>query len=316
MYDLYDYSQMIAFPERVAKFTQAIAASRPEGAVVCDLGTGFGYFAIVAAKLGARRVYAIEPNDAIGLGPALAADNGVADRIEFIQGLSTAVELPEKVDILVSDLRASMPYHGAHLRAIADARKRFLAPGGRQIPGRDTLRCTVATHPGIHMQSIEPWKGAVPVEIALGRLSDELAGRSCRGNFRPEHVLPELQTLRLLDYHQIEMEDLKVTHSWQVRQEAKGYGFCLFFDSELAPGVAFSGAPGQSKLPYGHFYLPWRQPLHLRPEQWITLELSAVFRNDDYDWTWSVEVADDDRQEVSFDRRKQPVEEGAETCPK
>jgi hypothetical protein len=39
-------------------------------------------------------VYAIEPDDVIELAREIAADNGFGERIEFIQAISTEVELP------------------------------------------------------------------------------------------------------------------------------------------------------------------------------------------------------------------------------
>ena len=61
----------------------------------------------------------------------IAAANGFADRIDFFQELSTEVELPERADVIVSDLRGVLPAYQHHIGAIADARERLLAPGGR-----------------------------------------------------------------------------------------------------------------------------------------------------------------------------------------
>ena len=75
------------------------------GSVVMDLGCGPGVFAVLACKLGARRVYAVEPENVIGLAREIAAANGCADRIEFFDKLSTEITLPEPADVIISDLR-------------------------------------------------------------------------------------------------------------------------------------------------------------------------------------------------------------------
>ena len=46
---------------------------------------------------------------ASNLAAELAAAHGFADRVETIQALSTEIELPEKADILVSDIRGVLP---------------------------------------------------------------------------------------------------------------------------------------------------------------------------------------------------------------
>src|SRR3954469_11620903 len=89
------YGHMVADHSRVDAYARALEASVRPGCTVLDLGTGTGIFALVAARLGARRVYAVEPSDAIATAARLARANGVAERIEFIQGFSTEITLPE-----------------------------------------------------------------------------------------------------------------------------------------------------------------------------------------------------------------------------
>ena len=96
--------------EKLAKFP-------PKTAVVCDLGTGpYLLFAKAAAAAGARKVYAIEAvpgsqNKAREeLAQLEAADNSGVEPgvIELVCGFSTDVELPEKVDILISEIAGSI----------------------------------------------------------------------------------------------------------------------------------------------------------------------------------------------------------------
>ena len=68
-------------------FIRRCAQTIKPGSVVVDMGTGTGIFALLACRLGARRVYAIEPDDAIQVAKEIAAANGCADRIEFMQAI-------------------------------------------------------------------------------------------------------------------------------------------------------------------------------------------------------------------------------------
>src|SRR5690606_1590329 len=109
MYDVYDYGRMIADDIRMRAYAEAMRRTIRRGSVVLDLGTGTGICALLACQLGARRVFAVDSNDAIRLAHRIAEDNGFADRIEFYQQSSIDLELPEPVDTIVSDLRGSMP---------------------------------------------------------------------------------------------------------------------------------------------------------------------------------------------------------------
>ena len=105
-----------------------------------DLGAGAtAFFAILACRFGARRVFAIEVDDAIAVARQVAAVNGCGERIEFMQGDSKTITLPECADIILSDLHGVLPLHDDAIVTLIDARARLLAPGGRLIPARETL---------------------------------------------------------------------------------------------------------------------------------------------------------------------------------
>src|SRR5262245_46851914 len=139
MYSLFGYAQMIADRVRTDAYASALRRVLRPGGVCLDLGTGTGFFAVLACRLGARKVIAVEPNDAIHVARQVAAANGCAERITFIQDLSTRVQLTERADVIVSDLRGILPMMGHHLPNLIDARSRLLAPGGALIPQSDTL---------------------------------------------------------------------------------------------------------------------------------------------------------------------------------
>ena len=110
LYGLRDYGGMIADEVRMSAHRAALARVVRPGSVVVDLGAGIGIMSLIACQLGARRVYAIEPNDLAEVARQLAGANGFADRIQVIQDLSHRVHLPEPADVLVSDLRGKLPF--------------------------------------------------------------------------------------------------------------------------------------------------------------------------------------------------------------
>lgn len=71
--------------------------------VVLDVGTGTGILAMFAVQAGARKVYAVEASDSAVMARLLVEANGFADKIEVIQAKLEDVELPEKVDIIISE---------------------------------------------------------------------------------------------------------------------------------------------------------------------------------------------------------------------
>src|SRR5436853_7331941 len=100
---LYEHRCYLADEARVSAFRQAIAQVVRPGDVVLDLGAGTGILGLMACRAGAKRVYAVDEGPIIGLAHEVAAANGFQDRITHVKGLSTRVELPERVDVVLAD---------------------------------------------------------------------------------------------------------------------------------------------------------------------------------------------------------------------
>lgn len=62
------------------------------------------------------------------------AANGLADRITLIEGMSTQIELPERADVLVSELIGDEPLSEQIQEVTRDAIARLLKPDARMIP--------------------------------------------------------------------------------------------------------------------------------------------------------------------------------------
>jgi protein arginine N-methyltransferase 1 len=158
MYSLDSYGAMIADRVRMEAYAEALRKTVRHGSIVVEIGTGPGIFAVLACQLGASKVYAIEPDGIIQVAREVAVANHCSDRIEFIENISTKVNLPVRADVIVSDLRGVLPFFQQHIPSVADARHRFLAPGGTLIPGKDEVWAAVVSAPGPYGKIVDPWE--------------------------------------------------------------------------------------------------------------------------------------------------------------
>jgi protein arginine N-methyltransferase 1 len=284
-----DHWKMMADHVRGAAYEDALRAAVSPGAVVLDIGTGTGAFALLACVLGASRVYAVEHDESIEVARQLAATNGLSERIEFIRGFSTEISLPESVDVIVSDLRGVLPLHGRHLTSIADARRRFLRPGGILIPQRDTIWASVVEAPDLYHQLVTPWEhdshGLVfdaARQLAVNRWS--------KVRITPDQLLADAGHWATVDYERVESPHVGGEVSFVIRRHGIGHGWCLWFDATLLGQLGFSGAPGGRDLIYGNGFFPWAEPVELNPQDVVSLSLSANLVGDDYVWRWGTTV--------------------------
>lgn len=120
----------------------ALLARRAPGARVLEVGCGGGLLSCVAARLGARRVYAVEPTPMVETARALVAENGLGDVVEVLEGRVEDL-VPRPVDLAFSELLNADPFSEGVLPAM-DAARPWLAPGGRLGPRRLTVWAALA----------------------------------------------------------------------------------------------------------------------------------------------------------------------------
>ena len=116
-YSLSGYASMLSDPIRVEAYEAALREAITPGCTVLEIGTGPGFFAVLACRMGAGLVHAVEPDDTIEVARELAEANGVADRIVFHQEMSTRVDIDDPADVLFSDLRGVLPLDEFHVPA-------------------------------------------------------------------------------------------------------------------------------------------------------------------------------------------------------
>ena len=85
MYSVLDYGLMASDGVRMSAYARAIERAVKPGSVVLDLGSGTGTCALLAARAGARHVYAIDFNPAIWVARDLAKENGFAAHAAVVQ---------------------------------------------------------------------------------------------------------------------------------------------------------------------------------------------------------------------------------------
>eukprot|EP00906_Rhabdomonas_costata_P020324 RCo029558 len=126
---------------RTGTYHQAILGNRAafEGKVVMDVGCGTGVLALFAAMAGARKVYAVEASGMAGAAEKMVAHNRYSHIVTVVRGKIEEVEIPERVDVLVSEPLGFWLLNEQMLQSYVAARDRFLKPGGKMFPCHSKL---------------------------------------------------------------------------------------------------------------------------------------------------------------------------------
>jgi protein arginine N-methyltransferase 1 len=280
---------MVADEVRTRAYARALERTVRPDTVVLDIGTGTGIFALLACRYGARRVFAVDPSDSIEVARQVARDNALEDRIEFIHAMSTAIELPERADVIVCDLRGILPLFQHSVAAIIDARSRHLGPGGSMIPLRDVLYAAPASAPAQFGSLTAQWQ-----EDALGfdlgsanRLILNSFGKACCGSV---DLVGTPSAVGTVDYPTITQARFAGGATFVATRDATAHGWVVWFDTLLAEGVELTNAPGNAALIYGQAFFPWERPVQVRSGDPLSLRLRADVVGDGYLWSWESEI--------------------------
>lgn len=288
MYSLDQFAAMFADRVRMDAYSAAIEASVRPGDTVVDLGCGPGIFALLACKAGARRVFAIDLNEVVEFGRHLAAVNGFSECIHFLRGDSRQIHLPERANLIISDIRGVLPLFSHAVGTLEDARLRFLAPGGRLLPSRDILIAALVELPDHYRQITGSWKSIPRLDLSSGL--PLVLNAIYRHQLKPEHLASEPHSWHVLDYTAGAKAAAQASVEFVSNRAAALHGIGLWFETQLLDGIGYSTAPRNGETVYGHIFLPWLQPVSLRQGETCFVDLKAHLVGKDYVWQWETRV--------------------------
>jgi predicted RNA methylase len=289
MYSVGNYGDMIADRVRTKAYLEALERAIEPGCTVLDVGTGTGFFAMMACKFGAGKVYAVETSEVIEVARQSAKINGFGDRIEFVNKTSRKVTLDKLANVIIADLRGPLPFNGKHLPDINDIRERLLAPGGRLIPRRDTVWAAPVQAPEEYRLYVEIWEDK-QFELDLSTEKRIVLNSWSREKIKEDQLLAKPGQFAEINYHAELDANARADLEWKVTRDGTVHGMVLWFDTELVPGVGFSNGPAEPDLIYGKAFFPWLEPVELNAGDDIRAFVDARLVGDDYVWRWNTEV--------------------------
>jgi hypothetical protein len=285
---LEEHRHYLADRARIEKYAAAIAHGVRPGDVVIDLGAGTGILGLMALRAGAQRVYAIDASPALELARAVAAANGVADRVVFVRERSTRARLPEMADVVVGDQLGAFGYGAGVLEYFSDARVRLLKPGGRVIPSRLTFvvapvsseacraRVSWWSRPvaGVSMAPIHGIAAASSHAVALG--SVDLVGPPAGGGSVACDENPPL---------------LRIAASTSAQRDTAIDGIGAWFEADLGGGIMMTNGPlDANRIDREQLFYPLARPLDARSGDRV--DITITIRPGDPVARWSVTVVD------------------------
>jgi hypothetical protein len=240
-------------------------------------------------KAGASRVHAIERTPAIRWARLVAEKNGFSDRIVFHDQDSRSCNLPEKVNVVVSELIGHIAFEEGMVESLFDAKERFLIPEGFIMPERVELTVALVEEDEIYPECIECWE---PIEeIDYSPMREEAVKARYLTALSNRNLLSKPKVFFTVDFQKGGMPNLQGSHSFEVCRSGKMNGIALWFDALLAPGVSLSSGPW-TRTHWKQCFAPIETPLAVSDGDNILVEIDMKLRtkeDDSFNFIFQIE---------------------------
>jgi protein arginine N-methyltransferase 1 len=274
---------------RVAAFVRAVSSVVKSGQTVLDLAAGSGIMGLLACRAGAGRVYSIEMGGMVAVAREVARANAFGDRIVFIKGHSTHVDLPEKVDVVVADQIGNFGFNAGVIEYFADARRRFLKPEGVTIPLRMDLVLAPVEAPDFYGQ-VEFWNTS-PAGFDFRSTRVMAANTGYQVNLPAESVCGDAVVIASVDLNHATTEPFHGEATAMIRRSGTMHGLGGWFTAELAAGIFMTNSPlSPERIERRQVYFPIDRAVQV--VEGDSVQLRMTVRPADSIVNWNVDVLD------------------------
>lgn len=289
---------------RTGTYQNAITQNKAnfKNKVVLDVGTGTGILAFFAIQAGAKKVYAVEASNMYDSAAKLVKHNKMEDRIIVLKGKVEEVDIPEKVDVVISEPMGFLLVHERMLESYMAARDRFLKPGGLMFPSVGTIFVAPFSDDTLYQEQLAKvtwWQNTnfygVDVSGLEGSAKNDHFSQPVVGYFDPAILLAETTATHTIDFGRDKvstLNDIEIPFSFLISRTAILHGIACWFD------VSFNGSTSIVRLstaphaPGTHWYqcrLLLQDPIAVNATQEVEGSLKLV-ANDHFSYTVTVTV--------------------------
>lgn len=204
--------------------------------VVLDVGAGTGILSLFAARVGAKRVFAVEASDMAKSCEEIVKINKLDKVVIVVNELVENVELPvAKVDIILSEWMGFYLLHESMLDSVLFARDKWLAEDGLMVPSHAVIYTVPVNMNDYCLEHFEYWNDVYGFDLS------PLANMSVQNTLQQpvietidtKQTLSEPKVLADFDLKQVksaEVQDMEEKFSFEMNSQSVLHGFAFWFE--------------------------------------------------------------------------------------
>lgn len=279
------HAAMLFDADRNAKLAKAISECVHPGDTVIDLGAGTGLLSMIAARAGARKVYAIEMTRFAGVAERLVQMNGLQKIVKVVHAKSFDFAPPEQADVLLCETLGIAGFDEGLRRTLCDARDRMLRQDGRILPKAVTL---VA----VPVEFASPFSGVAVSDTIHGfdfsPVADLTRRLYQRAHIEESSEIADRQSLCSEDCARMAPTRVRAIRArYVVRRPAAFTGYALWFEAALSELTKLSSRSPSATNHWGQVFLPSPETTRVMKGDELLLDLRLDDTASLFGLTWS-----------------------------
>lgn len=284
------YLDLLKDKTRIETFRKAIFQSVKPCDSVLDLGTGLGTFAFFAAQAGAEMVYAIEKKDIVEMAKELSEVNNLGDRVRFLRGGSKTVSLPERVDMIVTEMFWSLFVTRGTMEDIKDAVDKFLKDKGRIVPEAIRIYLSPVSNKRIYDEMLLGSESNLNYGVDFMPAKKMTINNLHQRLFKSEDLLSSPSVVREINLMSMNLEELPVDWRASFISSRSGvvHGLAGWMDLQLTEDIVLSNSPSSASTVWENIFFPIENPFEVSEGDAIDVILKTIPFEGEYEWSWDV----------------------------
>ncbi len=292
-----DQRNMALDERRNQAYYEALKEVITPESVVLDLGAGLGILGMLAAQLGAKKVYLVEPEAIINVAKEIVKKNGYGDRIQCLQGKIEELELPEQVDVIISVFTGNFLLQEDLLPSLFYARDKYLRSGGVMIPSAARMEAVPVAASTMYQDNIACWSEPhLGIDHNEARKYASQAIYFARTELASAKYLAKPQELLKMDFYQCNSTDCNVETKFDLDETDLCHGWAGWFAMQLG-NKWLSTAPHEPPLHWSTAFLPLDPPLQMQQGMTVKFKLQRPPKGD---WNWKITSDSGSQQHSTF----------------
>ncbi|XP_068559165.1 protein arginine N-methyltransferase 2 [Cebidichthys violaceus] len=234
--------EMLSDKSRTEAYRQVILSNRASlrNKVVMDVGCGTGIISLFCAQLAEpSEVYAVEASSMAEYTRQLVKQNGCEEVVTVLQGRAEEIELPEQVDVLVSEWMGNCLLFEFMVESVLLARDRWLKEGGVMWPSSAALSLVPCQANSYYAEKMAFWEQPYGLDFTpLQPLAQQEFFTKPKFShlIEPNDCLTAPCDVLQLDMYTLQVKDLEeIKGQFHFRVEKSGvfHGFTAWFTAQF-----------------------------------------------------------------------------------